>query len=65
MGLTDASQVANALGYDEVADEERFEKWLDGGATLEEQRNPEDNNPKQQDQKTIKENNPDMANKDT
>ena len=58
MGVVNGQQLAQELGYDELADETRFEKWLDSGATLAEQRNPADNNTVQQDTKTTQDNQP-------
>ena len=51
MGVISGQGLAIELGYQELADEERFDKWLESGQTNQEQRNPNDKNTTQQDTK--------------
>lgn len=52
MGVISQQQVAQELGYDAIADEARYEKYIDG-PTVQEQGNPADNNQQQQLTKTL------------
>jgi len=56
MGFLTGPQAAQYLGYDDLADEDQNQTWLEGGMTLEEQRNPNDPNETQQDTKNISQN---------